>query len=392
VAVEPETAALTPIAVVGLSIEQEQQWWASLNGYSPLSLHLPPSFGVALRAGEAVLLDSTQTPVSIWQYLSPSGKLLMVPMCLGEALVGVLKVDCGAGGEEYACLDKQALVRAVARLGALVLDRERLLRERAEARASELALREATQQMDTFLGMAGHELKTPLTSIKLVQQLAERRVRHLIQRKPEIAGDLAPLLEQSARAGRQTERLDRLVNDLLDVSRVQAGKLELYTEPADLTTIVHDAVEEQRQITPTRTLILQIPADLHAPVIADAARIGQAVTNYLTNALKYSAEDCPVEIGIVLEDQQARVLVRDEGPGLPAEEQDRIWECFHRVKGIEVQSGTGIGLGLGLHICRTIIERHHGQVGVESVPGQGSTFWFTLPLDSQAAHILHSSV
>jgi len=76
----------------------------------------------------------------------------------------------------------------------------------------------------------------------------------------------------------------------------------------------------------------------------------------------------------------ALVLVRDEGPGLSEIEQQRIWERFYRAKGIEVQSGTGIGLGLGLHICKTIIEYHQGQVGVQSVPGQGSTFWFTLPL------------
>jgi signal transduction histidine kinase len=74
--------------------------------------------------------------------------------------------------------------------------------------------------------------------------------------------------------------------------------------------------------------------------------------------------------------------VRDHGPGLPQEEQDLIWERFHRVKGVEVQSGAGVGLGLGLHISRMIVERHHGQVGVDSAPGQGSTFWFTLPLDN----------
>jgi len=115
-------------------------------------------------------------------------------------------------------------------------------------------------------------------------------------------------------------------------------------------------------------------------VVVDADRLGQVVTNYLTNALKYSPTYRPVAVGLDIEEKWAQVWVRDEGPGLPPEEQEAIWERFHRVKGIEVQSGSGIGLGLGLYICRTIIERHQGQIGVESAPGQGSTFWFTVPL------------
>jgi signal transduction histidine kinase len=336
----------------------------------------------ALRAGEPVLLDKTPPPLPIWQYITPQGKSLMVPMRVGETLVGILRIGCEGVEEGYACPNKRAIIRAVARLGALVLERERLLCERAKAQASELALREAKAQMDTFLGMAGHELKTPLTSIKLALQLAERRIQQLAQREPGTSSSLTPFLEQATRAGRQAERLDRLINDLLDVSRIQAGKLELQPEPADLAAIVREAVEEQRQAASERVLILSFPADLRVPVTADAARIEQVVTNYLTNALKYSAEDRPVEVGIDVQVQQARVWVRDEGPGLPAEEQERIWQRFHRARGIEVQSGTGIGLGLGLHICRTIIERHQGQVGVDSAPGKGSTFWFTLLLDS----------
>jgi signal transduction histidine kinase len=114
--------------------------------------------------------------------------------------------------------------------------------------------------------------------------------------------------------------------------------------------------------------------------MADAQRIGQVVTNYLTNALKYSPADRPVAVGLQVDNQQARLWVRDAGPGLPPEEQEHIWERFHQVKGIEVQSGSGVELGLGLYVCRTIIEQHHGQVGVQSARGAGSTFWFGLPL------------
>ncbi len=385
-ALEPETETLTPITIVGLSPQQEQRWWAQWEGLLHLGQRLSPDIVRTLQAGEPVLFEGTQLPHLLWQEFSPGRHPSIVPMRVGETLVGVLRVDCSAELEDFTCPNRRALVSAVARLGALVLERERLLRERAEARASELALREAKTKMDTFLGMAGHELKTPLTSIKLSLQLAGRRFQQLTNRDPAIAGELAPFLEQSTRAEWQTERLERLVNDLLDVSRIQAGKLELRIETVDLAAIVREAVEEQRQAASGHTLVVQFPADLRVPVHADADRIGQVVTNYLTNAMKYSPEEHPVEVGIATEGQQARVWVRDEGPGLPAEEKEHIWERFYRVKGIEVQSGSGIGLGLGLHICRTIIERHQGTVGVESAPGQGSTFWFTLPQAAVAAH------
>lgn len=379
-AIEPETMLMRPITVAGLSPEDEAQWWASW--YPPLRFgqHLQPENIAALCGGEPVLRETSHLPPPLWQRICPGRKSLLVPMRMGETLVGMLRVGGGAEGDDYTCANRQALVRAVARLGALVLERERLLRERAEARASELALRETNAQMDTFLGMAGHELKTPLTSLKLALQLVARRMRQSPQAATGQSPSTAPVLEQVMLGVRQAERLDRLVNDLLDVSRIRAGKLELHLERADLTSIVYEAVEDQRRVVPQRSLFLQLPTDRPLLVTADADRIGEVVVNYLTNALKYSPTDRPVEVGLAVEDQQARVWVRDEGPGLPPEEQQHIWERFQRARGIEVQSGSGIGLGLGLYICRTIIERHQGRVGVESAPGQGSTFWFTLPL------------
>ena len=383
VAVEPTTAEMTPITLVGLAPEQEQQWYANLEEHPRLAERFPPDVVVALEAGEPVVLEDRYPPLTIWQQLTPERASLLVPMRISETLVGLLRVDSDAQGKEYACTHRQALIRAVARLGALVLERERLLREREEAYVRELALREATAQMDTFLGMAGHELKTPLTSIKLALQLTERRLQQRVQHQEETAKEIVPFMELMQRAEHHADRLDRLVNDLLDVSRVQAGKLDLRLERHDLAAIVREAVEEQRQADPEHSLLLQLPVDRSVLVLADADRVGQVVTNYLTNALKYSPANRPVTVCLEGAGHQARVWVRDEGPGIPLEEQERIWERFHRVKGIEVQSGSGIGLGMGLYICRTIIERHQGQVGAESAPGRGSTFWFTVPLATE---------
>jgi signal transduction histidine kinase len=301
-------------------------------------------------------------------------------MQVRQTLVGVLRLDRGVEAEASTGQNRSALISTFARLGALVLERERLLCEREEAHARELALRETTAHMETFLGVAAHELKTPLTSMKLSLQVAERRMRRLVQRETIAGTDLTPSLDHLAQSMRQVERLDRLVNELLDVSRVRVGKLDLHLQSADVAVIVREAVEQQRQVNPERMLLLHFPADLAVPVVVDADRLGQVVTNYLTNALKYSPTSCPVTVGLDVDARRARVWVRDEGPGLPPEEQERIWERFERIKGIEVQSGSGIGLGLGLYICRSIIERHQGQVGIESTPGQGSAFWFTVPL------------
>jgi signal transduction histidine kinase len=298
-------------------------------------------------------------------------------MRIGETLVGLLRVGFSVDKQEAARPERGALLTAVARLGTLVLERERLLSEWADAQARELALRETQAQMETFLGIAGHELKNPLAILTLSMQVTERRLQRLAGYDGAAASNLFE--QHLAQARQQVQRLERLVN----VSRVRAGKLDLHLDAADLAAIVHEAVEEQRQAHPARTLLLYLPAGLRVPVWADADRLRQVVTNYLTNALKYSPADSPVEVGLDLEQQQARVWVHDEGPGLPPEEQERIWDCFHRAKGIKVQSGTGVGLGLGLHICRTIVERLQGQVGVQSMPGQGSTFWFTVPLSGQ---------
>ncbi len=383
-AVESGTGALTPITVVGLSPEDEQQWWASWDKHAYLGQSLQPSLVATLQAGEPVLLDNTSSPLPIWHGPSPARVSLLVPMQIGETPVGILRLDGGAQEQASLSPNKVAITRGVARLGALVLEHERLLRERAQAQANELALREAQAQMDTFLAIASHELKTPLTYIKLNLQLTRRRLEKLIRKDSGMPEELCKkaslLLQEFAHTDHQVAQLERLVNDVLDVSRVRAGRLDLHPESTDLGTIVREAVGEQRQAAPTRTLLLQLPAAQPVPVYADAGRIGQVVTNYLTNALKYSPAEQPVVVGLDVSGHEARVWVRDQGPGLPLEEQARVWERFHQIKGIEIQSDAGVGLGLGLYICRTIIERHQGRVGVESAPGQGSIFWFTLPL------------
>jgi signal transduction histidine kinase len=387
--VEPGTELVRAVAIVGLTPEQERQWWAEQKQQES-SLRDSPSQELIsiLRSHEVLILDMSQPPYNEQPNNYGVRVALVAPMVVGGQLVGLLSLDHG-GLEHTYTQEEIALAKAVAKLAGLVIERERLLYERAEARANELALRESHQRMDEFLSMASHELRTPLTTIKGNVQLSKRQLKKLagkITKPEELNGQIGAIEGLLDRADHQVSFLTRLVSDLLDVSRIQVNMLELHiqSEPSDLVAIVRMAVQDQRRALPKRTLHLQAPSEMIVPVIVDPERIGQVVTNYLTNAFKYSPADKPVEISVRVEENQARVSVRDEGPGLSLEEQERIWDQFYRVPGVEVHSGSSVGLGLGLHICRTIIERHHGRVGVQSAPGKGATFWFVLPLAGDA--------
>ncbi len=258
------------------------------------------------------------------------------------------------------------------------------------------ALRASERIKDEFMGIASHELRTPLTSITANVQMARRVLAPYAQPAADAgaaeadesqslpSGALKRLRRLLESSDRQLTHLARLVSDLLDVSRIQAGKMVLRPEPCDLLEVVGEAVEGQRVVWPDRRIALDRAGLTSLSLVADADRVGQVVTNYLTNALKYSAPDQPVDVRVCVAAGQARVEVCDHGPGLTPEEQAHVFESFYRAPDVEQLSGSGAGLGLGLHICKTIVEQHGGAVGVESVPGAGSTFWFMLPLQREA--------
>src|SRR5258706_1885232 len=264
-----------------------------------------------------------------------------------------------------------------------VTERKRLERERHEAHANEVALREADRRQDEFLGDISHEFRTPLTSLQGYMQLLAQRFNAWEPKEDsveDLASNVAKARTVIAYSANSVSRMTQLVNDLVDDARIREGRLALHPQPCDLSAIIRQAVDEQRMLAASRVIRLELPASQSAPIIADALRIGQVVTNYLTNALKYSKEHQPVEVRLEVEGDSARVYVHDDGVGIPHAEQQRVWERFHRAADVTVQSGSSVSLGLGLHINKNIVERHLGQVGVISAPGQGTTFWFALPL------------
>lgn len=247
------------------------------------------------------------------------------------------------------------------------------------------AQKELERQTQFFLGMTGHELKTPLAALKGMFQLLQRKEQRLRSTQshldPGMRSFLETLSEHLTDALRQVDLQTRFINDLLDVSRVQTNTLHLEMQRGDLLSIVKSTIADLRLTVPERMLQFVPPEQTTVPVLADPDRIRQVLTNYVTNALRYSHPSLPIVIGVTLQENRARVWVRDQGPGLTAEAQKEIWQRYRQVKSTLVQSAdAGKGLGLGLYICQKLIAHHQGEVGVESTPGEGSTFWFSLPL------------
>jgi signal transduction histidine kinase len=214
------------------------------------------------------------------------------------------------------------------------------------------------------LGSAAHELKNGLGPLGMTLQLVERKL---------LAGEPVPPTDLSfARA--QVRRLAHLVNDLLDVTHLDTDHFPLRARPGDLAATIVEAVDVFQRGN-VRQIARALPA---APLQAtfDPDRIVQVVLNLLENAAKYAPLPAPISVALARVAGGARVEVRDGGPGLEAGVQSRLFDRFTRVR--EPGDGTR-GLGLGLYLCRSIVERHGGRIGVESAPGAGATFWFELP-------------
>lgn len=220
-------------------------------------------------------------------------------------------------------------------------------------------------QKDTFLGIASHELKTPLTSLKIYAQLLERVLKK--------AGD-----EKNAafatKMDAQVTKLNSLIGDLLDVTKITSGKMQLMEEEFIFEDLASEMVEEL-QLNAPQTIIFENKSG--GTVFADKNRISQVMSNLISNAIKYSPNTTEIVVTSTKVDHTVEFCVQDFGIGMPADKKDRVFEQYYRVSGDEQH--TFPGLGLGLYISAEIIERSKGKIWVNSILGQGSTFCFSLP-------------
>jgi len=243
-------------------------------------------------------------------------------------------------------------------------ERDRLLRDERQARTE---AEEAVRLRDEFIAIASHELRTPLTSLQLAMQGLERRLA------PGM--DFAWARSAVARCNRQVWRLAALIDQLLDVSRIQAGRLDLQLSEVDLRAVVRDVAAQLADQLALAGIALHVQAE--APVVGhwDSDRLEHVVTNLLTNAIKFGRGG-PIEIAIASNGRTARMSVTDHGIGIDRDTQSQLFERFGR--GVSARHYGG--LGLGLYVARTFVEAHGGRVYVKSELGQGSTFTVELPL------------
>jgi len=323
--------------------------------------------GVVLR-GQAVLLPDVDAEAArasgglpeYLPYLERYGaqSLLVVPLMARRRVFGTLGVvrDVAGGNWPYGEED-ELLLRSIAERAALAI---------ADARAY-VAATEAVRLRDDFLSVAGHELKTPLSALRLQIQMLGRMTRDLA-----VSQDMA---QRVARAERTSERLGALVDELLDAGRITSGRLRLEREELDLAQLTRDAVGRMADSLGRGGCEVRLIADEAAVGRWDRVRLEQVLGNLLSNAAKYG-RGLPVEVRVETGARgDARLMVKDRGIGIAPVDQSRIFERFERA----VTDRQFTGLGLGLWISREIIDAHGGSIHVHSAPGEGATFTVELP-------------
>lgn len=227
--------------------------------------------------------------------------------------------------------------------------------------------KEMEKRKDDFVNMASHELKTPITSMKLYTELLMRRITQYGD------GKAVKILDNISD---QMERLQKLVNDLLDVSRLQTGKLSFSKEEFRLDLLVKEIVDVLQGATPNQSLVYR----KHTPIIvyADKFRIYQVITNLITNAAKYSPNGQKILVDVYKQQSKAVVSIQDFGIGIAKNQQKKIFERLYQVT--DDKEKTFPGFGMGLYISKEIVTRHNGSIWVTSEKGKGSIFYFSLPI------------
>jgi len=326
---------------------------------------------------DLILLDVNMPEMDgyeVCRVLKSSEKLSGIPVifisALGDTLDKVKAFE--AGGVDYVTKpfhfqEVRARIETHLRLRRL---QDELKEQNLQLEQTCKQLRELEVLRDNLTHMIVHDLRSPLSGVKGYLELIRAEEAKLSEEHRDYIG----------RALSSTSVLLKMIQDLLDVSRLEARKMPLEIRETDLGAVARQASESLGALTRRHKVVLDLPRD---PVVAscDPQVIERVVANLLGNALKFAPSDGEIQVTVAREPREARVSVRDCGPGIPPEYHQRIFEKFGQVQMRDTERGASAGLGLTF--CKLAVEAHHGQIGVESNVGLGSTFWFTLPLPGE---------
>jgi two-component system phosphate regulon sensor histidine kinase PhoR len=288
---------------------------------------------------------------------------MVVPLRIGRRLLGLVDVRSSSAGR-YGPNDLERLERLASRVG-LVLSNAQLL---AQERQTVERLRQLDSMKSDFVAVTSHELRTPLTSVVgFIKTL----------RRPDISLDRADIQEFLEIVDRQSERLTRLVEDLLLTARIESGTIDLQMDSVDIGRVLEESLDVFESAKERVQLAVQ--PDLPS-VVTDGYRLVQIARNLIENALKFSPEDSSVRVTVVRDGESILLEVADRGAGISAEDLPNVFERFHQV-GDPLDRHVQ-GLGLGLYIVRNIVDALNGSIDVRSAVGEGSTFSVRLPFVS----------
>ncbi|MBC7811154.1 MAG: GAF domain-containing protein, partial [Burkholderiales bacterium] len=341
----------------------------AVNPYMRFPLEFKSPLSDAARTGLPLWIETLDEYTSryphlaeIVQHTTGTKATISLPLIINQRVIGSMGISF-AEPRRFSEGDR-ALLIALVQQCAQALDRARLYEVEAHARAQAEAANELKMR---FLAMISHELRTPLTSIKgfATTLLAE-----------DVTWDAQSQREFLMIMDEESDKLKELIEQLLDVSRLQSGTLRVNTEPQPLSRIVERALTQLQTLTADHTFELQLPDNL-PPVLADEQRIAQVLVNLVDNASKYSPPQTRITIAAQQAGQYVQVDVSDEGEGIPAEDRSNVFEAFHQV---ERKSQSQMGAGLGLAICKGLIEAHGGRIWIQDGGRPGTTISFTLPV------------
>lgn len=249
-----------------------------------------------------------------------------------------------------------------------IYEQSRKLNDIQENLLEEIEFRKAAERKkDEFISIASHELKTPLTSVKGYIQLLERGIKK---------GDTTLINSHLSKAQVQLEKLNGLIADLLDISKIDSGKLKFNKAHFDVNQLLDNIIEVMLESHPEFKIVREGTAACE--VFADEMRIEQVIVNFLTNAIKYSPGTQEITLKVSTDNGLFYLAVKDQGIGMKAEQAKSVFDKFYRV---EETSQRFQGLGIGLYISAEIIKRHGGEVGVDSIYEKGSEFYFSMPIE-----------